>query len=118
MDNITTLESVDDAATQIMGSDWRIPTEAEFQELIDNTDRGMEYVNGKKVHKFISKTDNSKYIYFFLSSYGNGEVWCSSLSTTFPFCACVLNFDSDADEYITINTSGRYKGLPVHGVRK
>ena len=27
-DNITTLETVDDAATQIMGSDWRMPTKS------------------------------------------------------------------------------------------
>lgn len=37
VDNKTTLESEDDAATQIMGSKWRMPTTDEFQELFDET---------------------------------------------------------------------------------
>ena len=36
-DSKTVLESADDAASQVMGSDWRMPTETEFQELIDKT---------------------------------------------------------------------------------
>ena len=36
-DNITTLESVDDAATQIMGGNWRMPTAAEYQTLRNET---------------------------------------------------------------------------------
>ena len=33
VDNKPTLDPEDDAATQIMGDDWRIPTQYEFQEL-------------------------------------------------------------------------------------
>jgi len=36
VDNITRLELEDDAARVNWGGDWRIPTEDEFQELIDN----------------------------------------------------------------------------------
>lgn len=36
-DNITTLEPVDDAATQIMGGNWRMPTAAEYQALRNET---------------------------------------------------------------------------------
>ena len=36
-DNKTTLEPEDDAATQIMGGDWRMPTTDEFQELYNET---------------------------------------------------------------------------------
>lgn len=117
VDNITTLESVDDAATQIMGEGWRMPTKDELKELLDNTDIDWTHVNGKRVHKFVSKTDNSKYIYFFVSFYGQGNVWCSSLDTTAPSDAWVMNFDSDADEYITIGGYAyRCSGIPVHGV--
>lgn len=38
VDNLTTLELVDDAAHVDMGGSWRIPTEHEFQKLIDNTE--------------------------------------------------------------------------------
>ena len=37
VDNKTTLETEDDAATQIMGGDWRMPTTDEFQELYNET---------------------------------------------------------------------------------
>ena len=36
-DNITTLEPVDDAATQIMGGNWRMPTPTEYQTLRNET---------------------------------------------------------------------------------
>ena len=36
-DNITTLESVDDAATQIMGGNWRMPTPTEYLTLRNET---------------------------------------------------------------------------------
>ena len=36
-DNITTLEPVDDAATQIMGGNWRMPTAAEYLTLYKET---------------------------------------------------------------------------------
>ena len=36
-DKLTVLEASDDAATVNMGSDWRMPTQAEIQELINNT---------------------------------------------------------------------------------
>lgn len=38
-DKLTVLEASDDAASVNMGSDWRMPTQAEMQELIDNTTR-------------------------------------------------------------------------------
>ena len=37
VDNNTTLETVDDAATQIMGGDWRMPKASEYQTLYDET---------------------------------------------------------------------------------
>ena len=36
-DKITTLELVDDAATQIMGGNWRMPTPTEYQTLYNET---------------------------------------------------------------------------------
>lgn len=37
VDNKTTLEPEDDAATQIMGGNWRMPTSTEYQTLYDET---------------------------------------------------------------------------------
>ena len=127
VDSITTLESVDDAATQIMGSDWRMPTQDELQELADNTDN--EWIcnyNGTGVNgrKFTSKTDTSKYIFipasgirsnssfFFQGSYG--AVWSSSLNTDYSGYAWFLYIGS-GNVVARLNIS-RPRGFMVRGV--
>ena len=126
-DNITTLESVDDVATQIMGSDWRMPTKDEFQELIDNTDsEWVEDFNGTGVNgrKFTSKTNTSKYI--FIPAAGccsggvynvdyYGYVWSSSLGTSYPANVWYLYLNSGSC-YMSYNN--RCDGLSVRGVMK
>ena len=84
-DGLTTLEAADDAATQIMGADWRMPTEEEFKELVDNTDVYFISTDGEEIAntytgstsgyfefpeantikgvKFYNKSDRSKYIF-------------------------------------------------------
>ena len=74
-DNITTLESVDDAASQIMGGDWRMPTKDECQELYKNTTQSWVTINGVNGRKFTSKTDTTKYIFIPAAGYYyNGSV--------------------------------------------
>ena len=104
VDDKTTLDPEDDAATQIMGGDWRMPTKAEIQELIDNTTKEWTKVNGVNGYKFTSKTDTSKYIFIPAAGYCNdgsvynvgnyGGVWSSSLNTSNPYGAWCLFFGS------------------------
>ena len=56
-DGLTTLEAIDDAATQIMGSDWRIPTKEELGELIENTDIYIVTINNEEVRATYSKNN-------------------------------------------------------------
>ena len=117
-----------DAASQIMGGDWRMPTKDEIQELLDNTDN--EWVTnyngtGVKGRKFTSKSNTSKYI--FIPAAGNcyrglvysvgrdGDVWSSSLNTTYPYNAWGLHFSADK---CNIDYYFRYYSLPVRGVMK
>lgn len=125
VDNKTVLDPEDDAATQIMGSDWRMPTRDEFQELIDNTTNEWTQVNDVNGYKFTSKTDESKYIfipatgYCYGSSMNNvgqgGHVWSSSLNDSGPSSAWGLFFSS---ALYSMATSSRYYGQPVRGVHK
>ena len=128
-DNITTLETTDDAATQIMGDEWRMPTEAELRELLSGTtNEWIEDYNGTGIKgwKFTSKTDTSKYIFIPAAGscvYGSvdgvgydGSVWSSSLSTSAPSYAWYLDFGSGG-----CNVNSRYYrclGRSVRGVRK
>ena len=117
-----------DTATQIMGSDWRMPTKAEFDELLSGTTNELiEDYNGTgiKGRKFTSKTDTSKYIFIpaagnckngSVNNVGNnGDVWSSSLNTSNPVGAWLLYFGSGS---CSVYGSSRYYGRSVRGVRK
>ena len=113
-----------DAASQVMGSDWRMPTKDEFQELLDNTDKLWTNINGVSGKKFTSKFNGNS---IFIpaagycsggSVYGVGDggiVWSSSLGTSSPSYAWYLNFNSGSSR---MNGSYRYDGRSVRGVRE
>ena len=112
-----------DAATQIMGGKWRMPTIAEFGELLYNTTKEWIQVNGVNGYKFTSSNNgNSIFIpaagaYLDGSMYGVGEygdVWSSSLNTSYPYNAWGLHFS--AGKY-NIDYYSRYYSLPVRAVK-
>ena len=123
-----------DAAAQIMGGDWRMPTDAEFQELIDGTNNAWvtNYEGtGVSGRKFTHKTDTSKYI--FIPAAGvrtndsvnyvgsDGDVWTSSLRPGSTDYAYTLFFNItfiNADDYDYYGFSYRCNALSVRGVRK
>ena len=127
VDNKTTLDLKDDAATQIMGGDWRMPTKGDFQELLDNTtNESVTNFNSSGVsgRKFTSKTDESKYIFIpasgvrFGSLLGyqgyDGYIWSSSLNASNPNNAWYLGFFWD---YCGMGCYGRRcEGQTVRGV--
>lgn len=116
-----------DAASQIMGGDWRMPTEDDFQELINNTDN--EWVTnynttGVSGRKFTSKKDSSKYIFIPASGRcyngsvtnvgANGYIWSSSLYTSDPQGARYLYLGSNG---CNMGYNFRYYGQSVRAVR-
>ena len=52
-----------DTAAQVWGGEWHMPTSAQMDELIDNTNNEWTTVNNVNGYKFTSKTDSSKYIF-------------------------------------------------------
>ena len=123
VDNKTVLDPEDDAATQIMGSDWRMPTETEIRELINNTTNEWTQVNGVNGRKFTASNGNSIFIPAAgycsdgsVNSVGSsGYVWSSSLSASNPNDAWYLNFVSDGCD---MDNYYRCSGWSVRGVRK
>ena len=112
-----------DAASQIMGGEWRMPTQTEYQELLDYTNHEWTTINGVKGRKFASKTDESKYIfipaagcYYSGSIYGGdsfGLVWSSSLDPSYNDYALELGFNSGSYD---IYDYYRCYGFSVRGV--
>ena len=124
-DDKTKLDSEDDVARANMGGDWRMPTQTEIQELLDNTDNEwVEDFNGSGVNgrKFISKNNGNS---IFIPAAGicragsldyvgsSGGIWSSSLKDDYPNLAWYLYFNSD-DCYIY--GSRRCIGRSVRGV--
>ena len=108
-DGLTTLESEDDAASINWGGTWRMPTNEEMQELIDNCTWTWTPKNGVNGYEVKSKT-NSNFIFLPTSGQilGNsqssndtyGYYWSSSVST-----------DSLSDAICTcFNSSNVFKG--------
>ena len=108
LNNKNNLKTEYDAAYKATDGMARMPTNDDFQELIDNTiNEWVENFNNSNVNgmKFISKTDESKYIFIPAagicgdgSMYGVGEygdVWSSSLNNTITTTAWSLAFNSD-----------------------
>ena len=101
-DNLTTLLPEDDAATANWGSDWRMPTQEEWQELYDNTTVTWTTQNGMNGRLFTASNGNSLFLpaagYRDNSSLYNagsdGFYWSSSLDTDHPFHAGDFAFKS------------------------
>ncbi|MCH5166944.1 MAG: hypothetical protein J1F35_03540 [Erysipelotrichales bacterium] len=131
-DRLLDLLPEDDACTQIMGENWKIPNAEEFQNLISLCDseivtnyNGVLGLNGKI---FKLKTNNSKQLFIpFAYSYNNGTIfldnqeysnfWSSELNPSIDWYSLTFYF-----EFGESATSGsmieRYFGCPIIGILK
>ena len=123
-DNLTTLQSSDDAAAANWGGGARMPTAAEWQELINNTTHQWVTIYGVNGQCFTGSNGNS----IFLPAAGGrvgaslnddgliGYYWSSSLGTDYPFDARGCYFDSGVVG--NWDYGGRYFGYSVRAVRQ
>ena len=91
-DNLTVLQASDDAATANWGIGWSMPTQEQYQELIDNTTNKWTTQNGVNGRLFTAR--NGKTLFLPVAGYyidnetdqvGSwGCYWSSSLSTGSP----------------------------------
>lgn len=122
VDNKTKLDLSDDAARANWGGSWRMPTDAEITELINNCTWIWTPQNGKNGYKVTSKK-NGNSIFFSAagdcggSSYNDagsyGFYWSSSLNTANPNYAYYLDFNSS---YAGGYSYDRCYGRPVRPV--
>ena len=101
-DNLTILLPDDDVATASWGNGWRMPTQAECEELLDNTAITWTTQNGVIGRRFTASNGNS----LFLPAAGNcyesdlnnagrmGYYYSSSFSYL-PHCAVFIGFGPD-----------------------
>ena len=119
-DDLISLVSSDDVAKVNWESNWYIPREADFQELIDNCTATWILLNGVVGRLFTGPNGNS----IFLPAAGDywenwggrgcGYYWSKSLCTDGPWVANGLLFDSDDLCYIQYRS--RFLGCSVRAV--
>lgn len=127
VDNKLILDPEDDAAHVHLGSNYRMPTVEEFQEMLDAcsntwvTDYKGTGVNGRL---FTLKTDPSKTLFFPASGSFDGKSWASvgsygwlwagSLNSTLSYAGRLLLLSLNG---CYTNSVSRYTGRPVRAVR-
>ena len=123
-DNKTELDPEDDAAYVNWGSEWRMPTRAQWEELYNSsyTTTTWTTLNGVDGIKISKKSDDS--VYIFLPAAGcrsfsslndacsRGYYWSRSLNTNYSNQAHYL----DSDYIGWVMTSGRNYGYSVRPV--
>ena len=122
-DTLTILLPEDDVAHVKWGGDWRMPTKAEFNELLDNCYWAWVTQNGIKGWKVTSRKDSNRSIFlpaagyrYDTSLYNAGSscnYWSSSLYTSGPSSAWYLDFSSRDH---STNYYGRSYGQSVRPV--
>lgn len=128
-DNKLTLDLSDDAARQVMGGSWRMPTKNEWQELKDNcTWTWQTNYNGSGINGLLLTSKKSGYtdksIFFPAAGYRTGKgsydqgscgyFWLSSLDSNSPTRASEGAIASDKVDTGQVNY--RYYGYSVRGV--
>ena len=121
VDHKTVLDLEDDAAHVNWRGAWRMPTEKECRELIDDCRWEWTTLHGIYGYKVTGSNGNS--IFLPATGYRNGsslysagyfgDYWSSSLRTNEPNYALILFFHSNM---IIISSDGRYYGQPVRAV--
>lgn len=127
-DGKSILDYEDDAAYVLLGGNWRMPTEDEFDELLDNCETVLTSVNEINGVKFISKV-NGNSIFLPIAGYRvntnlayysqggkQGFYWSSSLYTGVPFSAVILYYYSENNIRTDAHHDGRTCGLPIRPV--
>ena len=125
-DELTTLKAADDAATQIWGGNWRMPTIEEWSELKNNCDWKWtnDYNNTGMAGDIVTSKTNGNTIFLPAAGYRDDELglagsggyyWSSSLYAYGPLDAQGVDFSSD---YHNTSYDGRYCGRSVRPVSK
>lgn len=121
-DNLTELESADDAVIANWGDEWRMPTEAEYNELYQNTTFVWTTLNGVAGRLLTGSNGNT--VFFPATGFrlddelictGLGIYWSSSLQTECQVAGWSLHFD-DVNCHVC-GTYERSRGQCVRAVR-
>lgn len=118
-DNISGTEY--DAATVNLGSDWRMPTKDEFQELLDKCTWEWTQIKGINGYKVTGTNGNS--IFIPAAGENNGSDlgkttrYCTATASSYPSSAYViLSYHSSKPTLEKLTAAAKYLGSPIRPV--
>jgi hypothetical protein len=124
-DNLTTLETIDDAATQNWGGKWRMPNIEEWKELIDNCIWTWTTLNGVNGYEVKATNGNSIFLPAAGCHFGSnlkvqdaassGLYWSCSLYKSGIDYARLMLFSSNKHD---LDGYGRCFGFSIRPVRR
>ncbi len=128
IDNITTLEASDDAATANWGGKWRMPTVGEIYELINECTWKWRMLEGVHGYYITSKKDGTKSIFLPAAGfretgsdiYGaevSGHYWSASIDPNYPSTARRIYFHSDYHDGYNSDRRLGYSVRPVFSMK-
>ena len=125
-DGKTRLEPADDAATVKLGTPWRMPTEAEIEELVAGCTWTKETINGTPCLRATSKA-NGKSIVICVTGWAEGTgyeerhttaaFWASTLHTKDPLAGATYIEQGRETFEPTLGMGSRFIGIPIRAVR-
>lgn len=124
IDNLTILEYGDDAAYR-QTEKLRMPTEAEFKELIDQCQWTWTTLNNVHGYQVVGPNGNEIFLpacgwksscdNYTIDPQGIGYYWTRELDKSFPCASICLEFKSN---FARISVNGRMFGQSIRGVAK
>ena len=121
MDGKVSLEPEDDVANVKWGGDWHIPTQAEFQELMDHcTVKYIKIANKKHVYQFTGPNGNSIVMPASGEKYGTDFstdyfcYWSADLTNSRSNTAWAIEYSSSSS--VEFSGNGRYQGYAIRPV--
>ena len=122
IDNLTILESGDNAAIALVGNEWCMPTKEQWDELLQNTTYTWTTQNDVNGYLFTANNGNTMFLPAsdrirgeeVLDLGNQGYYWSNMLDNENPRNAYTIVFSS---EDIKTSSSIRYLGIPVRPVR-
>lgn len=124
VDGLTHLESSDDAATINWGTNWRIPTIADYNELMSCCVMALDTLNGTVVMRFTGLNGNSIFLpqTGYCNNYGlqlypdddYGQYWANSIVFSYPSFAMAYTWSEDYCHFE--GDRPREDGYPVRAI--
>ncbi|MBR6458373.1 MAG: fimbrillin family protein [Bacteroidales bacterium] len=121
VDYVTVLDADDDAASYALGANWRMPTQAEWEELVNSCEWSLTAVNGQDGY-IVSGNGNN--IFLPLAGFahtsqtynvgGTGYYWTANMSQNMPDHGVCTRIDYDGQ--FPGDIYGKFHGFSVRAV--